>query len=90
MTTTLYTAFEVNDFEAWKEAFDAEAVNREQSGITTKNMFRSVANHNIIAILYDVPSLQAAKAFFEDPKYHAKMTAAGIISDVQMRVLGSA
>jgi hypothetical protein len=87
MAITLLSSFEVRDFDAWKLVFDADASHRQQAGIITKSEFRSVGNQNIVAIISEVPSVTAVRAFYDLHAEKVKLQASGVISEVQMRVL---
>jgi hypothetical protein len=87
MAVTLFTSFEVQDFDHWKQIFDADATNRQQAGIIIKNEFRSIGNHNIVAIISEVPSVEAVKAFYTSHEEVVKMQASGMMSEQHMRIM---
>jgi hypothetical protein len=72
--------FEVDDFDAWKERFDADPVGRAAGGAVSHVVSRAVDNPNEGFVRVEFPSTEQAKAFRE------KLLASGALERAGMRL----
>ena len=54
----------VPSYEAWKQAFDADPIGREQGGVTRYRIVRDAADPNDVQIDLEFDELDQAQAFF--------------------------
>jgi quinol monooxygenase YgiN len=62
---TLQIEHAISDFEVWKQAFDADPVRREESGVRRYRVFRPLNDPNYVKIDLDFDSVGEAEAFRE-------------------------
>jgi quinol monooxygenase YgiN len=86
-SVTIINTVEVKDFAGFKKGFDNGAPIREKGGIKVVGMFQSVDNANIVTVVEEAASVEAAKAFFSDPKMKEAMEKTGVISKPEMKFL---
>ncbi len=55
----------VREFEGWKQAFDSDPVNREQSGVRTYRILRPVDDSRYVMIDLELDSEREAEAMLE-------------------------
>ncbi|HKC69739.1 MAG TPA: hypothetical protein VKG26_15985 [Bacteroidia bacterium] len=84
---TIINTIEVKDFASFKKGFDAGEPVRQKGGIKFINMYQSVDNANMITIVEEAASAEAAKAFFTDPKAKEAMEKAGVTSKPELKIL---
>jgi hypothetical protein len=72
--------FEVDDFDAWKEMFDADPVGRAAGGAVSHVVSRAVDNPNEGFVRVEFPSAEQARAFRE------KLLASGALERGGMRL----
>ncbi len=84
---TIINTIEVKDFAEFKKGFDAGAPFRDKGGIKVINMYQSVDNKNIVTIIEEAASAEAAKQFFSNPDMKAAMEKTGVISKPDMKIL---
>jgi hypothetical protein len=53
--------FDTPDFPAWKSAFDGDAENRMQAGLTLLQMWRSADNASAVVCLFEVNDRRRAE-----------------------------
>ncbi len=69
----------VADFSKWKAVFDANAQSARDAGLNLRDMWRQLEDPNNVFFLFDVASVDKARAFISDPA----AAEAGKISGVQ-------
>jgi hypothetical protein len=72
--------FEVDDFDAWKQMFDADPVGRAAGGAVSHVVSRAVDNPNEGFVRVEFPSAEQARAFRE------KLLASGALERGGMRL----
>jgi hypothetical protein len=72
--------FEVDDYDTWKEMFDADPVGRQASGATGHIVSRAVDNPNEAFVRVEFPTAAEASAFRE------RLLASGAIERGGMRL----
>jgi heme-degrading monooxygenase HmoA len=70
----------VQNYEAWKEAYDKHAPAREAAGLVELNLLRTIADPNEVLILFQTEDIERARAFAESDDLKAAMKNAGVIS----------
>ena len=60
---TLQIEHAVSDFDVWKQAFDADPVRREESGVRRYRVFRPLDDARYVKIDLDFDSLREAEDF---------------------------
>ncbi|HQZ72838.1 MAG TPA: hypothetical protein PK826_16075 [Anaerolineae bacterium] len=63
--TTLRIQHSVPDFDAWKQAFDADPMDRKAAGVRRYRVHRSMADPNLVSIDLDFDSVAQAEALVE-------------------------
>jgi quinol monooxygenase YgiN len=87
MVTHLHIGFMVEDYEQWKEGYDASAEQRKASGEISFQVFRNVDDPNTVTVLSVQESAEQVRAFMDSPDLKAAMEAAGIVEMGQMLIL---
>jgi len=87
MATTIINTHQVENFEKWKEGFDAGANMRKELGITIKGVFQSVEDENHVTIVSEMPSPEIAKAILSSPELKAAGQRSGVISAPEIKML---
>ena len=60
---TLQIEHAISDFKVWKQAFDADPVRREESGVRRYRVFRPLDDPRYVQIDLDFDSLREAEDF---------------------------
>jgi len=87
MVTHLHVGFRVEDYNEWKEGYDASIEQRKASGEISFRVLRDVDDPNTIAVLSEQKSAEEVRAFMASPDLKERMEAAGIIDMGQMFIL---
>jgi hypothetical protein len=69
--------FEVGDYDAWKQSFDADPAGRKQSA-KGHRLFRNVANPNEVFVATEFSSVEEAQAFRE------RLLASGALDNIKV------
>ena len=86
-SVTIINTIEVKDFAEFKKGFDAGEPMREKGGIKVLNIYHSVDNKNLVTIVEEAASADAAKQFFSNPDMKIAMEKTGVISKPEMKIL---
>jgi len=84
MVTLLHVGFKVENYEKWKEGYDASIEQRKAAGEISFQVFRNVDDPNTVTVLSVHESAEKVKAFIDSPDLKARMKAAGITQMGQM------
>jgi quinol monooxygenase YgiN len=79
----------VQDFSAWRKAFDNHDPSRREFGSTGAQVFQSAGDPNDVTAIMDWPSVDAAKAFATSASLKEAMKNAGVISQPDVTLLCS-
>ena len=71
---------EVKDFDKWKGIFDADQVNRSNSGVTLMGLYTSVKNPNDVTMIFEAPNVAIYDIMMSDPNRLEDTKKAGVIS----------
>lgn len=76
---TLFVRHKVEDFDAWKVAYDAFEEQRKEMGVTGHGAYQGDTDSNEVTVYHHFDDLETAKTFAESPKLQAAMANCGII-----------
>ena len=74
----LFVRHEVNDYAAWRKAYNDFGKARRNLGVTAQAVYRSTESPNDITVTQDFKSMEQAKAFIASPDLKAAMDKAGV------------
>ena len=87
MITHLHVGFKVENYERWKEGYDASIEQRKAAGEILFQVFRNVDDPNTVTVLSVQESAEQVQAFMNSPDLKARMEAAGITEMGQMLII---
>jgi quinol monooxygenase YgiN len=87
MVTHLHVGFKVENYEPWKEGYDASIEQRKASGEVSFQVFRNADDPNTVTVLSVQESAEQVQAFMDSPDLKARMEAAGITEMGQMLIM---
>ena len=87
MVTHLHVGFKVENYEQWKEGYDASIEQRKAAGEVSFQVFRNVDDPNTVTVLSVQESAEQVQAFMDSPDLKARMEAAGITEMGQMLIV---
>ena len=87
MVTHLHVAFKVENYERWKEGYDANIEQRKAAGEISFQVFRNVDDPNTVTVLSVQESAERVQAFLDSPDLKARMKEAGITQMGQMLIM---
>jgi len=87
MVTHLHVGFKVENYEQWKEGYDASIEQRKATGEVSFQVFHNVDDPNIVTVLSVQESAEQVQAFMDSPDLKARMEAAGITEMGQMLIV---
>ena len=87
MVTHVHVGFKVENYERWKEGYDASIEQRKATGEISFQVFRNVNDPNTVTVLSVQESAEQVQAFMDSPDLKARMEAAGITEMGQMLIL---
>lgn len=74
----LFVRHGIENFDAWKPAFDEDASNRISFGITQVGLHRDVDDPNKITAVFEVESVERAQEYLQSPELREGMEQAGV------------
>lgn len=74
----LFARYRVDDFAAWRAAFEANTENRRAYGLTAKAMYRDSTYANGVIVMYEADSLDRAHDFYHSDEQRERMAASGM------------
>jgi len=87
MVTHLHVGFKVENYQRWKEGYDASIEQRKAAGEISFQVFRNVDAPNTVTVLSVQKSAEQVQAFMNSPDLKARMAAAGITQMGQMLIM---
>ena len=87
MVTHVHVGFKVDNYERWKEGYDASIGQRKAAGEISFQVFRNVDDPNIVTVLSVQESAEKVQAFMDSPDLKERMKAAGITQMGQMLII---
>ena len=82
--TRLFVRHDVNEYAAWRRAYDAFDAERQTMGVTGHAVFQAADNPNNITVTHDFGSLDAAQAFASSDRLREVMGEAGVAGEPQI------
>ncbi len=79
----------VSDYESWKEAFDADPVGRERSGVRHYRVMRPVDDPAYVLIDLEFDSPREAEALLSNMRVVWERVSGTIMSDPRARIVES-
>ncbi len=77
--TTMFVRARVEDYTAWKAAYDAGSDIRTAAGVTSASVYRSLDNPNEVTVAHDLNTVRAAKDFAHSNDLRTAMQKSGVI-----------
>lgn len=87
MVTHLHIGFEVENYERWKEGYDASIEQRKAAGEISFKVFRNLDDPNTVTVLSVQESAEKVQAFIDSPDIKERMKAAGITKMGKMLIM---
>ena len=86
MVTHMHVGFKVEDYERWREGYDASVEQRVAAGEISFQVLRNVDDPNTVTVLSVQKSAEQVQSFLDSPDLQARMKAAGITQMGQMLI----
>jgi quinol monooxygenase YgiN len=86
----MFIRHEVNEYAAWRKAYNAFDATRRKLGVTGQAVYQSLDNPNDVTVTHDFKSADKAKAFATSPELKATMDKAGVKGSPQVWFTSSA
>ncbi len=80
----VFVKFTVRDFAAWKQKFDAGAAPREEAGLRTTTIARSLDEPTQVMVVFHASDVARAKAHLTDPAVKKKQADAGFLAPPEL------
>ena len=80
----------INDFDAWKAAFERDPIGRQQSGVRRHRVFRPVDDPNYVMLDLEFESASEAEAFreaLERDVWRSRQAAPALVGGPQTRIV---
>ena len=74
----LFVRHNVDDYEAWRKAYDEFDAQRRPLGVTDDAVFQEIDNPNDVTVWHDFESAEAARAFASSEELKDAMQRAGV------------
>lgn len=74
----MYVRHEVNDYAAWRKAYNDFDPARRKLGVIAQSVYQSVDNPNDVTVTHDFRSAEKAKAFAASAELKTTMEKAGV------------
>ena len=74
----LFARYRVDDFEAWKRAFEANEPNRREHGLTVVALYRDATYVGGLIAVYEAEDLDRAHDFYHSDSQRERMAASGL------------
>ena len=87
MVVHLHVGFKVENYERWKEGYDASLELRKASGEVSFEVLRNVDDPNTVTVLSVQQSAEQVQAFLDTPDLKERMERAGITKMGQMLIM---
>ena len=82
--TTMFVRAKVQDFNAWKAAYESGSDFRAAAGVTSATVFRSLDNPNEITVLHELNTVRAAKDFAHSNALRTAMQESGVVGSPEV------
>ena len=71
----------VKDFDRWYSVFRSHEEAQREAGLKDLQLFRDVADPNVVVVLFRVDDLDKVKAFTESPESYEAKEESGVIGE---------
>jgi hypothetical protein len=78
MMVRVFVRHDVEDYAAWRKAYDAFDATRKRLGVKAQAVFQNIDDPNDITVWHEVESLEAARAFTSSEELKTAMKSAGV------------
>jgi quinol monooxygenase YgiN len=76
---TMFSRHPVADYAAWRKVFDEARPTRESAGVVREAVYRSADDPNQVTLVLDFETIEAARAFPDNPALRAAFQEAGSV-----------
>ncbi len=76
---TLVVRHELENYETWRQGFNAHEVVRKEHGCTATRVVQDAVEPSIYTVVMEFPSVAAAQGFGADPSLQEAMASAGLV-----------
>jgi quinol monooxygenase YgiN len=87
---TVVITHEVKAYSEWRKGYDADEGNRTKAGAKISGVYTSVDNPNMVTVIGEFPSVEAAQGFMSSPELKKAMEVAGVIGVPEVKILNKA
>jgi hypothetical protein len=77
----LFVRHNVNDYAAWRKAYDDFDEERQSMGVGDHAVFRTVGEPNDVTLWHDFASVESAEAFMASERLREVMEGAGVAGE---------
>ncbi|MDX1662078.1 MAG: antibiotic biosynthesis monooxygenase [Gemmatimonadota bacterium] len=77
----MFIRHQVDDFDAWKDAYDEFDEERSEMGVKDDAVFQAVNDPEDVTVWHDFESQDAARSFLDSPRLREVMTSAGVVGE---------
>ena len=88
--TTVLIKHQVQDYDKWKDAFDAFIDNRKAGGEKTYHIYRTLNNLNNVVVVFEWDSAENAITFLQSDELKAAMQQAGVAGPPEINIMETA
>ena len=88
--TTVLIKHPVEDYDKWKDAFDAFIDNRKAGGEKSYHIYRTLNNLNNVVVLFEWDSAENAITFLQSDELKAAMQQAGVAGPPEINIMETA
>lgn len=96
--TYVMVRHQVQDYQKWKEGFDADRENLEKAGIQKFGLYRTGDDPKDIVVFMECGSLEQVKEFFGSEHFKERIKANGVVGEpeivfldrIEKKILGGA
>jgi len=74
----LFARYRVDDLAAWRPAFEANAENRREHGLTVRAVYRDATYIGGVIVIYEAEDLERAHDFYHSDAQRARMATSGM------------
>ena len=89
MASYLLVRAKVQNFEAWKKAYDAHLPVRQEYGLGEEHLLREADDPNDVVLLFKASTLDRARAFMADPSVVEVIQKSGVVGKPEIHFLNS-